>query len=171
MYKLLGIPFNVITWALLAVSVGFAWAYYRQIQTILDSTNEGDNYIFAKSTRTGWLVSAILSTVALAGLTLSVMFYTVQFRDMTAISASLFFFEWALITAATVVYWITSELEGVKKSYRVVGAITSTVALGLFTLYYIIEIYPFFEKYQKDMKKLRTMKAKQSKKSVKKTKK
>lgn len=96
------------------------------------------------------LTAAVLSTVAL---TIQVIFYTVQFRNMGAMSASLFFLEWILIAISTIVYWLISNPTTVKDNYLLVGAITSTVALFLFTVYFGMEIYPFFQEKLKSVKK------------------
>lgn len=150
--KFSGIPLSIIMWILLAISVGFAWAYFNLLNQVKNDFS-GDTGRIVDNAWSSMLTAAVLSTVALTALTIQVIFYTVQFRNMGAMSASLFFLEWILIAISTIVYWLISNPTTVKDNYLLVGAITSTVALFLFTVYFGMEIYPFFQEKLKSAKK------------------
>jgi len=166
MSGLLGIPINIIAWILLVITTAFSWLYYSQINALRDTL--GDDK-FIDSVYTLVFVSAIISTIALAGLTVSTAFYTAQFRDMGAISASLFFLEWIMIAIITALFWLTTDVTNKYYQYRTIGAICSSVALVLFSVYYMMEIYPYFKSMEKGAKKKKAVniKVKKLKKKIK----
>lgn len=167
MSGLLGIPVNIITWILLGIATAFAWVYYVALKDAKDST-DGDRFI--NNVYGIMLTTAIFSTIALTGLTVSIAFYTAQFREMGAISASLFFFEWIMIAIVTVLFWLTTDATDINYMYRTAGAICVSVALALFTGYYMMEIYPYFKEKERGMKKKKVAdkKVKKLKKEIKK---
>jgi hypothetical protein len=142
--KFVGFPLSIIMWVLLAVSVGFCWAYFGEVHGKNKSFSGSDKQIIDNAD-TASLTASILSSIALVSLTIQMFSYTLQFRKMGPISASLFFIEWILIAVSTTVLWLISNPEQVKDNYLLTGAITSTVALFLFTIYFGMEIYPFFQ--------------------------
>lgn len=158
--KIVGIPLTIFMWILLGISVGFAWAYFNLVNQAKGVASGFEKQII-DSTWNAMLTAAILSTAALAGLTIQVIFYTVHFREMGPVSASLFFLEWVMIAASTVVYWLITNPTTVKDNYLLIGAITSAVALLLYTVYFGVEIYPFFKE------KMRMIKDKDKKKKKK----
>lgn len=170
MSGLLGIPINIIAWILLAIATAFSWVYYVALKDEKDA-NDGQSRL-VNNVYTIMLTTAVFATIALAGLTVSIAFYTAQFREMGAISASLFFLEWIMIAIVTVLFWLTTDATDINYTYRTVGAICASVALALFTGYYMMEIYPYFKEKERGMKKKKVAdkKVKKLKKEIKKAK-
>ncbi len=124
---------RTLSWILLAVSVGFAWAYYGEVHSSRKITPRDDSALDKSldNAETIILVTAILATVALTSLSLSVWSGEIK---------NLFPLEWILVAISTVTFWLVSNPSNVDNTYLLTGAITCSVTLFLFTFYYMREI-------------------------------
>jgi|DEB0MinimDraft_10_1074344.scaffolds.fasta_scaffold15515_3 uncharacterized membrane protein len=149
---MLGITINLLTWALLVASVSLAWIQLNKIHDKKENSETNTSY-------NTMLTASVLGTVATAAVTLSVIFYTLRFKKMDRTALLLFFLEWGLITASTVSYWLVSTpVEIGSKKYLNGVAITSTIALALFSIYFWMESREYVSVESKKEVKIRKLK-------------
>lgn len=149
---MLGITINLLTWALLVASVSLAWIQLNKIHDKKENSETNTSY-------NTMLTASVLGTVATAAVTLSVIFYTLRFKKMDRTALLLFFLEWGLIAASTVSYWLVSTpVEIGSKKYLNGAAITSTIALALFSIYFWMESREYVSVESKKEVKIRKLK-------------
>lgn len=162
-----GITFIVSLWIMLALAVAFSWTYFSQVNNVKDGNNDQVTDAAWNST----LVTSIISSVALLAVSMQFMFYTPQFKKMAPVGASLFFLAWLLMAATTAVSWLIARPENVNNNYLLVASVTSSVALLLFTIYFVNEVYPLIKKRVNESKspnsRLKNSPSRKKKKSVK----
>lgn len=155
--KIAGVSFNFISWALILTSVVFSWLTYSNLKNADSTIPVSENQL--KTAVVMMLVISIIASIALFALTVSITSYTLRFKEMGPVAATLFFFEWILIAAAVVSLWLApskieiydefgNDIGTLTAKYQLAAAVTSTVALGLFTIYYLMEIFPYIAKQE-----------------------
>lgn len=159
--RIIGIPIHILNWVLITTSTGLAWATYAYFSpqktgiTLVDNTSDM------------FLAVAILLSICFISLTLLTFIYTLRFKDMTTISSSLFFLIWILMATATAVAWVSDT--GVIPSnltlqydYSLPTAIMTSIALFFYSIYFILELYPFIRRMEIDNNKTKKVSKKVS---------
>ena len=150
-YKIVGIPLNLLAWVLLAVTVGYSWYWFSLVQPLVSNDNF-EQQIMDRAEAI-LLVCAVLSTLALLGLTISIAGHTFSNKPLNLSRAMLFSFEWILIAATTVLLWSIDNPDTVLDSAQLVPSITVTIALVIYTGYFIMEGYHINDEPEKKTRK------------------
>ena len=137
--KVVGIPVNMLAWALLAVSVGYTWYWFTEIQKIDTALKNTDAKTLADQAESLSLAIAIMTTLALVGLSATMGGYTFAKKDLGVNSAAMFTLEWILIAVSVGLIWPVNNPSEVEDSVKLVPAITTTLALVLYTGYFAFE--------------------------------
>ena len=135
--KLVGIPMNMLAWILLAVSVGFTWWWYS-LALDVSSTDAVQNHLINKA-QDLLLAIAIMTTVALVGLTISIKAHTLTKKTLNLNRTALFSLEWILIAMSVALLWSIDNPDSVSDSAALTPSITASIALGLYTIYFFME--------------------------------
>jgi hypothetical protein len=135
--KLVGIPINMLAWVCLAISVGFAWWWYSLV-AVISSSDAVQNYVIGKAEQI-LLAVAIMTTLALVGLSISMGGYTFTEKTLNLNRAALFSVEWILIAVSVALLWSIDNPDSVEDAAALTPSITATLALVLYTGYFLME--------------------------------
>ena len=137
--KFVGVPMNLLAWALLAVSVGFMWYLYAEILKVDGPLKGVYGNTLVEQAESLSLAIAIMTTLALIGLTTSIAGYTFTEKILNVNRVAMFTLEWILIAVSVALIWSISKPSEVDDNVHLVPAITATLALVLYTGYFMME--------------------------------